>query len=416
MHALQYAARHGERLVRISGGPINVHLVNDPSLVSTVLGRGNERYRHSPDFRFWYPPAGEGLATSHHEKWMRQRRMLAPFFKSHYDSRLTEMLRRESNHLLSRLAAEPSRKSNEVEVQAEILQTTLRVAVGHLLLSPFPGNSAHVSASIQFLQRYTVPRRAVIFEGLNVLSKRLAQAYFNPAKKREALSVLTEQVELIIETATRHPHQRAPMLAALMEEDEKGLLDPEELRHEVATFLVAAVDTVTSSIAWALWHLAGDSDLQNRFRAGDKDFRDAVVAESIRLVPPIWIYWREVTETHELGGQTISPGDLVAFCPFVLHRNERYWERPDEFDESRFLDGTRSSGNSGYHYLPFGHGGHACIGKRMASIMTESVLRDIVDHFSLSRSSNVSTDLSKIVSTHVVVLARNGMRLRLTKR
>ncbi len=68
---------------------------------------------------------------------------------------------------------------------------------------------------------------------------------------------------------------------------------------------------------------------------------------------------------------TIPKGATVLVMPWILHRHQRLWDRPDEFVPERFLPGARESIER-YQYLPFGAGPRVCIGQYFA--MQEGVI------------------------------------------
>ena len=73
---------------------------------------------------------------------------------------------------------------------------------------------------------------------------------------------------------------------------------------------------------------------------------------------------RTAIEHDVIDGHHIRPGTTVVIPVQALHHDPRYWERPAEFDPSRFMPGapriTRSA------YLPFGGGRRVCIGQSFA--------------------------------------------------
>jgi len=91
----------------------------------------------------------------------------------------------------------------------------------------------------------------------------------------------------------------------------------------------------------------------------------AVVEESLRLYPPISALSRIASGADELDGRPMRPGSLIVIAPYVLHRHERLWERPNVFDPARFLGRTKQT-IARFSYLPFGTGPRTCIGSTFA--------------------------------------------------
>src|SRR5262249_58353192 len=66
------------------------------------------------------------------------------------------------------------------------------------------------------------------------------------------------------------------------------------------------------------------------------------------------------------------PAKMTLLMPqWVVHRDPRWWDRPDAFDPSRWDHGLMQKLPK-FAYYPFGGGGRLCIGNNFA--MMESVL------------------------------------------
>jgi unspecific monooxygenase len=96
----------------------------------------------------------------------------------------------------------------------------------------------------------------------------------------------------------------------------------------------------------------------------DRPYLTAVIKETLRLHPPAWLMLREVLRPVTYRGWSLDPGDYVMICPWLLHRDGRWWRQPESFDPDRWLDAT-STPVAGT-YLPFGSGPRACPGTRLA--------------------------------------------------
>jgi cytochrome P450 len=81
-------------------------------------------------------------------------------------------------------------------------------------------------------------------------------------------------------------------------------------------------------------------------------------------------------------GRRIRRGALVVIAPYVVHRHRLLWDRPDIFDPTRFLAGTRDRIDR-YAYLPFGVGPRSCIGSAFALQEATIVVATITRNFEL---------------------------------
>jgi cytochrome P450 len=83
-----------------------------------------------------------------------------------------------------------------------------------------------------------------------------------------------------------------------------------------------------------------------------------VVEEMVRWVTPVISMRRTATGDAEMHGKTIAAGDKVVMWFTSANRDERAFERPDEFIGDRFPN----------EHLGFGWGAHACLGANLARL------------------------------------------------
>jgi cytochrome P450 len=72
-----------------------------------------------------------------------------------------------------------------------------------------------------------------------------------------------------------------------------------------------------------------------------------------------------------VGGYRVPRGTTILMSPWVVHRDGRWFDRPEEFRPERWVDGAAGRLPK-YAYFPFGGGPRLCIGNTFA--MTELVL------------------------------------------
>ena len=208
------------------------------------------------------------------------------------------------------------------------------------------------------------------------------------AERSQRIDGAREIVAAVINRA-RASNNRSPLLLAL---EEAGLSD-EQVNAELLGLLIAGHHTTGASISWMFYKMALDpsladvlayeadsvmQDLEN----GDSGalrrapLSESFVKETLRVYPAGWWTSREFLQSAEVEGRKFRRGDMVMISPWVLHKDPRNWEQPEEFRLDR--DYSHPS------YMPFGVGGRSCIGMAIAMFELQLVALQFASAFSLS--------------------------------
>ena len=133
-----------------------------------------------------------------------------------------------------------------------------------------------------------------------------------------------------------------------------------EIRDQVVTFISAGHETVGNALTWTWYllskHPAIEAELHAEVdsvlggRAPNVDdmprlkFVEAVLKESMRIYPPVWVVARRSPEDFPLGEYVVPAGAYLQVSPYVTHRDERYFPAPLTFDPHRWtaVDAVRS--------------------------------------------------------------------------
>lgn len=184
----------------------------------------------------------------------------------------------------------------------------------------------------------------------------------------ELFSYLTEAV------AERRADPKDDILSALLT-CETPLNDAEAIGLSFI-FVLAGLDTVTSSIGMALMYLATRPDLRRHLIEHPDDTR-VFVEEMIRLEPGPPMVPRVVTRDVTIGGVTLKAGSPVRLCIAAINRDDA-----DPISANDLvMDGKV------HRHWGFGGGPHRCLGSHLArlelTLITNEWLRRVPD-FSLA--------------------------------
>ncbi|KAG4065341.1 hypothetical protein HA402_012783 [Bradysia odoriphaga] len=100
-------------------------------------------------------------------------------------------------------------------------------------------------------------------------------------------------------------------------------------------------------------------------REEETPYLTACINEALRLGPPLYRPERVCTKDWSYGNIRIKRTTTIFLCLWALHRDESYFDDPDEFKPERFLPENKDRINQ-YAFVPFGLGPRACIGIRFA--------------------------------------------------
>jgi cytochrome P450 len=177
--------------------------------------------------------------------------------------------------------------------------------------------------------------------------------------------------------------------------DEQGeALDDQAVLDHMTFLMMAAHDTTTSTLTSMTYELARHPEWQERARAeslalgsdaaGDLErvetleTLDWIMRETLRRYPPLPVIPRVATRGFEWQGYQIPAPVMVVLSPIHTHHMEKYWPDPFRFDPERFSPARAEHENHSHAWVPFGGGGHVCIGKRFAEVQVRAVMHQML--------------------------------------
>lgn len=144
------------------------------------------------------------------------------------------------------------------------------------------------------------------------------------------------------------------------------------LRPTLGRLLLEKLNIDGLGLLWTLTHLAQDHGLVDdmaRELAGmsgvalatdeihtlpdsQTPLCHSTIHEALRLYPELPFIYRITNREMEIFGQSVPARTTILFAPWLVHRDPRYWDKPDRFDGARFLAPLHDKNA----YLPFGIG------------------------------------------------------------
>lgn len=169
--------------------------------------------------------------------------------------------------------------------------------------------------------------------------------------------------------ATRRAEPRDDLTSFLVQFEFDGKrLDDTQLLDILWNLIAGGVDTTTSQTALSLLHLGTHPDLRQQLIDRPRLYRTAI-DEFLRYFSVNQQLSRTVTRDVVLGGQRLRRNDRVIISWLAANHDEHEFERPDDV----VLDRTPN------RHVAFGLGPHRCIGSHLARLMSEVMIRAVID-------------------------------------
>ena len=100
----------------------------------------------------------------------------------------------------------------------------------------------------------------------------------------------------------------------------------------------------------------------------------------MRLYPPVYTLFRESKVDTRIAGYRIPEGSLLMLPQWVVHRSDRWYDDPREFDPGRWAP-ERARDRPRFAYFPFGAGPRHCIGKQFSLLEAKLILATVGREF-----------------------------------
>jgi cytochrome P450 len=226
-----------------------------------------------------------------------------------------------------------------------------------------------------------------------------------------------------------------------------------DVLDEAITLLFAGQDTSAATLSWTLHLLSLYPTVQSKLakevqrmlmEEGDLDkedaptvtkkmisklpFLDAVVKESMRLYPVAPFVVRQLThdlpvavEDNEQHTTVLPAGALACIWIYGLHRNPKFWNRPNAFFPERWIDpDLKDTGQSNGAYVPFASGPRNCVGQPLAHVVLRTLLTRLIHKFDFRderlESGLEASALLKDMQAGFTVLPSGGVMLEIRDR
>ncbi|GAB4303930.1 MAG: cytochrome P450 [Roseovarius sp.] len=403
-------------------------LCNDPALVDEVLTRRPDDF---PKSRRLYeglaPLLGHAVFITNGNEWQRQRRIIDPAFES---GRLREVFPAMWDAAVAAVARlRPLADGRALDIEPQTSHVALDVIFRALFSIPV---EERIAAEVFAAFRAHQASRPLLNSG----SLLPLPAWIPRLRARRTRSTAREIRRLVRQLVDRRaaeiaagcaPDDLATRIMTTPDPEDGSTFSAAEMADQVGIFLLAGHETSAAALAWALYLMALNPDWQDHLAAEARAVIDperiyfstvnrlrvarAVFRETMRLYPPVPMYLREAAREETFRNRPVPRGAQIVISPWHLHRHQRLWQRPDEFDPLRW-DTPEGRESSRQAYLPFSLGARVCPGSAFAMAEGTLILAMILRAYRVA----LVPGRAPVPAAQLTVRGRDGIWLSLCPR
>lgn len=386
--------RHGEVAhvaVRAAGLLlVRITLVQDPAIIKKILVDDDEWFEKPRALKKLKLVLGEGLLTSEGDHHRRQRRSMQPAFHR-------EAILGYAPTMVACAAQAEARWTDgaRLDMATELMHVTLAIAGRTLFSVDVTAEADEIGDAL-----------ATLMEGFPDLLSPFAP-FWRLVRRRQARAIaaaltrIDETIFRIIAARRATGELGDDLLGRLLAAQDEGKagMTAQQVRDEAVTLFLAGHETTAVALAWTFYLLARhppalaalhaelDATLGGRLPTADDlprlVYTRRALQEAMRLYPPAHTFGRGVLREYRAGPYTIPAGrSMVFICPFLLHRDERFFPAPLEFRPERWTP-EFEAGLPRFAYVPFGGGARVCIGSAFAWMEGTLALATLLRRFTI---------------------------------
>ncbi|HET6671120.1 MAG TPA: cytochrome P450 [Pyrinomonadaceae bacterium] len=416
---IERARSYGD-VVRMRFLYLTAYFLYNPDDIEYVVATNAKNFIKSRTLRspFFQRLVGNGLLTSEHDEWKRQRRLAQPAFHRQRINSYGEVMVDYSERMLAGWS-----NGQERDIHRDMMRLTLEIVVKTLFNADVSADADKVGRVLAQIVKPFAAQATLKWIMDNRLPTATHRRFNQDAREIDAI------VYRIIAERRDNGGDQGDLLSMLLQaHDEDGSqMSDKQLRDEVMTLFLAGHETTALTLSWAWYLTALNPDTDAKFHQeldevlGGRPptvadlprlkYCEMIAKESMRLYPPAFGLGRESIAECEVGGFRMPAKTQVFMFQWATQRDPRYFGQPAEFHPERWTE-EFSNSLPKYAYFPFGGGPRFCIGNSFAMMEIILVLATIGQRYRLSLAPNQKVELMPAMSLR----PRDGIRMIVMRR
>ncbi|XP_022162044.1 probable cytochrome P450 6a13 [Myzus persicae] len=387
-------------------------MVRDPELINDVLIKDFSSFPDRGIYSdFVANPLSNHLFLMQNPQWKIMRSKLSPAFTSGKLKLMYDQIKECGEELMKNIDIYLNKNGNEIEVR-DIMGKYSTDVIGTCAFglklnainddeSPFRKHGKSI---------FTPSRRALFRELCVMISPALLKVVGLKDSPSDAADFFHAAFKETITYRLENKIVRHDIVNCLMQARNDLVLNKDLPKHEKFTesqivanafvMFAAGFETVSTTVSYCLYELALNKPIQDRVRQEiqfklsknegqinhgflmDLNYLDMVIAETLRMYPPLIILFRKASQTYRLPDDSliIEKDQKIVIPVYAMHHDSKYYTEPEKFIPERFSSEEKAKRPNGI-YHPFGDGPRICIGKRFAEMEMKLALVEMLTKF-----------------------------------
>lgn len=424
-----YEKSYTMKMGRVTLPRLDIYIPNEPELIHRIMIEEVNLFPKHPLLQETLEPLlGESIFSTNGTVWKKQRELLNPSFEMTHISHVFDLMHDASEDMLLRLDKIADGEYHNIDkemtfVTADIIFRTilsekLTKEEGQKIIEAFQ-TFQEQSAKIGMHKMFPIPK---VFRKFN-----REKAYKQSGKViRDTLSSIIKPRYQKIQKG--EISQEKDILASLLkvkDQETNQAFSFKEILDQVAMLFLAGHETSASSMSWTLYllglypHIQEEAYQEIINTCGTNKFSpqntkaltlvNNIFKEALRLYPPVGFFARITKRETILRDKKVAKGSTIIISPWLMQRNEKYWEDPHMFNPKRF---ETPQNIHKYTYFPFGLGKRTCIGERFAMQESMLLLASILRNFKIELKEGFVPN----IAGRLTIRSLNGIPIKLIKR
>ncbi len=371
------------------------YFLNHPDLIAQVLITEAQAFEKLPrQMNVIRQIFGNGILVTDGQRWKQDRQFLQRAFDKKLAVRNRVSSMRATDNLIERwFTRQPS--DSPVELVWEMTRLTAELTSMLLVEEDDPTTMDTLTEAIILLSDEMSHEMNSVFclpDWVPLSRKR---------RKKKVIRDYHQFFDRMIAKRRDSRTQKEDLLGFLLSHPLPAGVSIDVVRDQFLTQLLAGYHATSMSLVWFFHALEQHPEVEarivNEIRTHGEDGSETdfsrleylrwTIEETLRMYAPAWsLFARRNLRPVQMRGYRIETGGWFYMAPFIMHRSEQFFPNPLKFDPLRFSTERRKQIPK-HAYLPFGLGGHACIGGRLAVEQLVICAALILERFRVRRIS-----------------------------